>query len=507
MLRGRVVAGIVLVVAVALGGCSSDDKPEADSAAAAKASTATTTARPAGPVADLSTEITGGNGVFLPSGKSSVDVPAPPPPPGYVVHEYMAAGTATSYRATGALSRDGRWTFAPVESAKYKTRVVVRRPENLDDFSGTVIVEWLNVSGGVDSAADYDTTYEEIAREGHIFVGVSAQLIGVMGGPVLVEVPEPGGTHLAGQGLRKVDPARYGSLDHPGDGYAFDIFTQVTRAIRAGGEPLGGARPQRLIAAGESQSAGALVTYYNGVAPLTHAFDGYLVHSRGAGPMPLAEPGQPVAFTDSLGSEPAIFRTDQKTPVIDTQTESDTGLLNSLAARQPDSDSFRLWEMAGTAHADARLLGATVAEFDCGLPVNNGPMHLIVKGALHALDAWLRTGTPPRSAPRFEITSGAKPEVKRDADGFVLGGIRTPLVDVPVDVLSGVVGPDASTICILSGSTKPLTDAQLAQRYPSRAKYLEMYEAGADRAIKAGHVAAGDRKALLDDAQPDRIAG
>ena len=91
--------------------------------------------------------------------------------------------------------------------------------------------------------------------------------------------------------------------------------------------------------------------------------------------------------------------------------------------------------------------------------------------------------------------------------GFVLGGIRTPLVDVPVDVLSGVVGPDASTICILSGSTKPLTAAQLAQRYPSRAKYVEMYEADADRAIKAGHVAAGDRKALLDDAQPDRIAG
>ena len=50
-----------------------------------------------------------------------------------------------------------------------------------------------------------------------------------MGGPVLVEVPEPGGTHLAGQGLRKVDPACYGSLDHPGDGYAFDIFTQVAR--------------------------------------------------------------------------------------------------------------------------------------------------------------------------------------------------------------------------------------------------------------------------------------
>src|SRR5215204_4998938 len=78
MLRGRVVVGIVVVVAVALGGCSSDDKPEADSVAAKKASTTTTTARPTGAAADLSEEITGGNGVFLPSGTSSVAVPAPP---------------------------------------------------------------------------------------------------------------------------------------------------------------------------------------------------------------------------------------------------------------------------------------------------------------------------------------------------------------------------------------------------------------------------------------------
>ena len=106
------------------------------------------------------------------------------------------------------------------------------------------------------------------------------------------------GTDAAGKGLKAIDPARYGSLEHPGDGFSFDIFTQVARAVRAG-RGLGGLQPQRLIAAGESQSAFALVTYYNGVQPLTHAFDGFFVHSRGAVGLPLVGPGK---YADIAGA-------------------------------------------------------------------------------------------------------------------------------------------------------------------------------------------------------------
>jgi hypothetical protein len=97
--------------------------------------------------------------------------------------------------------------------------------------------------------------------------------------------------------------------------------------------------------------------------------------------------------------------------------------------------------------------------------------------------------------------------VQRDADGIVLGGIRTPPVDVPVDVLSGVVAPGASTICVLSGSTKPLTPERLAQLYPSSADYTQRYNADADQASAAGYVLAPDRDALLAYAQPERVAG
>src|SRR5207247_953147 len=132
----------------------------------------------------------------------------------------------------------------------------------------------------------------------------------------------------------------------------------------------------------------ALVTYYNGVQPLTHAFDGFFVHSRGAVGLPLVTGTKPADISSAINGTAAIFRTDQAAPIMDIQTETDVAsILNSYAARQPDNDHFRLWEVAGTAHADKHLIGAGVGAMDCGLPINNGPMHVVAKAALHALSS------------------------------------------------------------------------------------------------------------------------
>jgi hypothetical protein len=456
--------------------------------------------RPAGPAAHLS-RLTGGNGVFL-GEPITVNLKRF----GYVQKEYMASGTAASYGLTGQLSFDGRWSALADGHAPYRTRVLVRYPSDPARFSGTVVVEWLNVSGGVDADPDWASLAEEIVRKGDAWVGVSAQKIGVMGGPVLVKVPGPG-SQIVGKGLRGIDPKRYGSLDLPGDGVSYDIFTQVARAIRAGAGT-SGLQPQRLIAAGESQSAFALVTYYDGVQPLTHEFDGFFVHSRGASGLPLVGPGQDAGIANSLSGKPVIFRTDQDAAVIDVQAESDvTGVLNSYAARQPDNRRFRLWEVAGTAHADAHLLGANARYIDCGVPINNGPMHLVAKAALGALTTWIKTGKAPVHAPRLEVAPSPTPRVVRDPDGVALGGIRTPPVDVPVATLSGVQGTNPSVICLLLGSTKPFTAARLTQLYPSRAAYLKRYSTDADATIKAGFVLPDDRGALLAFADPSAVAG
>jgi hypothetical protein len=459
--------------------CSSD--PE-------DATAPTTAAVPSSAV----TELTGGNGPFIGSATAASL------PDGYVEEELALAGTATSYRPEGELTGDGRWTLVELDEADFRTRVLVRRPADAADFSGTVVVEWLNVSGGIDASPAYAYLAEEILRRGHAWVGVSAQHIGVEGGPVLV--PTARGEGIAGRGLRALDPARYDDLRHPGDAFAYDIFTQVANAVRAG-DVLGDLAPEQLLAVGESQSAFALTTYANGVQPLSGAFDGFLIHSRAAAALPLE--GVDVAIADALGGTPTTIRTDLDVPVLTLQTETDVvTFLRSADARQPDADRLRLWEVAGSAHADAFLLGDPAA-LGCTSPVNAGPTRFVARAALFHLDRWAAGGAPPPEADRLELDAAG--QLVRDEDGNVVGGVRTPHVDVPVDTLSGEPPAGASIVCMLAGSTVPLPAERLAARYGSAVAYLAEFEAALDRTIDAGFLLVEDRAAVVDDAAPERF--
>jgi hypothetical protein len=81
---------------------------------------------------------------------------------------------------------------------------VLRRPKDLAAFSGTLVVEWLNVSSGMDGCPDWTFTAEEILRRGHAWAGVSAQLAGIEGGISSVQME---GVDLPG--LKGSDPQRY----------------------------------------------------------------------------------------------------------------------------------------------------------------------------------------------------------------------------------------------------------------------------------------------------------
>ena len=143
---------VVAATIVVLAGCSAGDGPEEGAEAAGDRTTTSAPAsvpdRPEGPAADLSEELTAGGQPFL-ADLSTTDLDAM----GYVQHEYVAAGTATSYRANGELPADGTFDLVEGESADYRTRIVVRRPAEASDSNGTVVLEWLNVSGGLDFQA------------------------------------------------------------------------------------------------------------------------------------------------------------------------------------------------------------------------------------------------------------------------------------------------------------------------------------------------------------------
>lgn len=434
---------------------------------------------------------------------------------GYTSEEFFVRGTAASYKLLGAASADGRWKAAPDTFAAYATRLVALRPSDPAKFNGAVVVEWLNVSGGADGAADWLMAHRELVRSGYAWIGVSAQKVGVEGGPSLAGVD---------QSLRKVDPARYGELHHPGDAFAFDIFTQAGRLARNNGpeKVLGPLAPQRLIAAGESQSATFLTTYVNAVAPLAKVFDGDLIHSRfgSAAPIDGASVIQPAA-----GSMPehVRFRTDLSAPILTVLAESDVigmRLPGYWSARQPDTDRLRTWEIAGVAHADTYVLqvGAIDAPstpleqiaaayrpsdrffgVQLAKPVNSAPQHhYVVESAIVALDRWIRTGHAPPFAPPLELATTQPPALAPDANGLALGGVRTPWVDVPTARLSGVGNSGAGVVGALFGVTEPFDQARLDHLYPGgKREYLRLFEVALDRSIKAGFLLSADRQEIL----------
>jgi hypothetical protein len=439
---------------------------------------------------------------------------------GYERSEFFVSGTATAYRLPGAATPDGRWNASAATTAAFKSRMVVVRPSDPAKFNGTVLVEWLNVTAGQDTPADWMLAHREMLRKGYAYVAVSAQKVGVEGGAT------PMGT-TAAVPLKKSNPGRYGTLSHPGDAFSFDIYSQagaLLKSANAGGL-LGPLKPKRVLSIGESQSAAFLTTYVNAVDRLAKVYDGFLVHSRFGSSAPLEGTG--MGGTAAKVPDHVSFRSDLRVPVLTVITETDllgARISGYHASRRPDDARLRVWEVAGTAHADnymfsgalvdsGSLSAAELARFfkptlnspmgKISKPFNPGmPHHYVVQAALAALDGWVRTGRPPASTPLLKLATGGKPGVAPslalDANGLAQGGVRTPWVDVPTIRLSGA-GDPSSFIGMLAGSGEPFDQATLAKLYVGgKAEYLRRFLAALDETIRAGHILPQDRWEILN---------
>src|SRR5439155_14485070 len=297
-----------------------------------------------------------------------------------------------------------------------------------------------------------------------------------------------------------------------------DTYSQagaVVRAAKANGV-LGGLVPKRVLSIGESQSAVYLTTYVNAVDPLAKIYDGYLIHSRFGAAVPLE------ATSLQSARSPARLRTDLRVPVLTVVTETDVAdnpLLGFHLARQPDNARLRVWEVPGTAHADnytffigmmevpstplekiaagykptADVFGGKLTK-----PMNFAPQHhYVVEAALVSLDRWVRTGKAPPSAAPMQMT-GSPPQYVRDANGNVLGGVRTPWVDVPTARLVGG-GNSGSQLAFLVGAGEPYDQATLDRLYPGgKADYLKRFQAALDSTIRSGFILPADRKEILE---------
>jgi Alpha/beta hydrolase domain len=456
----------------------------------------------------VSGPVTGGNGLIVPPNLNGFDLAQV----GYQQSEFFLTGTANAYTPSpGPLTTDGQWTVAPnATTASYTTRAVVYRPIDPTKFNGTVIVEWLNVSGQVDANPDWTQTHNELIRDGFVWVGVSAQAVGL-------------------NATKAADPVRYASLSHPGDSYSYDIFSQAGQAIRDNAtQILGGLTPNKLIAAGESQSAGRMVTYIDAVHPLVHVYDGFLVHSRGAAGAPLSQS----PLTAVPAPNPTLIRTDLDVPVFVFQTESDVA--GAFTARQADTNLFRQWEAAGTSHFDTYglLIGpsdtgngqgavANLAAMQnpthvpgpgglCTLAINTGGAHWLLNSAVYWLNQWVTNGTPPPIGQPLQTVTTSPFVYAKDANGNTLGGVRTPHVDAPIAVLGGIGntagnGAAISQFCRLFGSTVPFSPEQLAALYKNHGQFVSAWSNDIQNLVSTGFLLAPDGVELQNAAGSSSI--
>src|ERR1700722_19893358 len=81
---------------------------------------------------------------------------------GYLVEEFLLEGEASAYRSVDDRpSPDGQWGAIQFPQAHYRTRILVVRPVDPARFNGTVLLNWQNVSGGVEPPAPSSgETYE-----------------------------------------------------------------------------------------------------------------------------------------------------------------------------------------------------------------------------------------------------------------------------------------------------------------------------------------------------------
>jgi hypothetical protein len=416
---------------------------------------------------------------------------------GYVEEEWFLAGEATTYRHADGTGRswDGRWSAQPDGRVPFRTRVLVRRPADPARASGTVVLMWNNVSHGFDLFAGESP---EIYDGGFVFAGVSAQRKGVHG--------YEGG---APSGLVAWDPERYGSLSVPTDDAAYDIYTQAARALgpdrdRDPVDPLGGIDVRHVVALGASQSAVWLATYLNAVQPLTDALDGFLLdiyfgngsalHAEPSAGPGLARPQDIAAAVLRMPPGSHLLRDDLGVPVFVLNSETEATSYHPV--RQPDTDTFRFWEVAGLAHSSRtrgserlpsnwpRDLGTDDSPMGTPADANVLQLEPVRSAALRHLQRWIVDGTPPPVQPRieFDVVDGA-PLIRRDDLGIAVGGVRVPDVAVPTARHSGLA---ADGSLALPGSTTPFDADTLRALYPDEGAYARRRADAVTAAVGAG---------------------
>lgn len=424
---------------------------------------------------------------------------------GYLEEEYLLGGVATVWRHDDKGERVASQADVP-----FRTRVLVRRPADPSSASGLVQAEPLHPD--LDSALVWNAIHPWLMRGGHSWLGVTVY------------------PHMAEQLRETIDPGRYSEIDIPSPGLEFDILGTAVAALLRGEL---GPEPDRVILSGMSATGSfCRVVLQDGFAaewarpdgrPL---LDGVVIgiSSGGAGAAgyPPLSPGDAEIAADSPR------RTVTPGGVIAFEVLSETEAETHEHVTRDDSDAeddrYRLYEVAGTAHIEARpsvltnqqqheRRGGGRPAFDTAEPRGDGRFDLYLRGAFEAMRRWLDEGVVPPRTDRFAHLAGTE-SLERDTDGNVLGGIRTPWIRVPTAAYAPHSTASAECepppewmpfsrpdmLARLVGSRAPFALAELRRRYGTRAAYLDRFADAVREEVELGLLLPEDAAELLREA-------
>ncbi|MDR3671222.1 MAG: alpha/beta hydrolase domain-containing protein [Holophaga sp.] len=392
---------------------------------------------------------------------------------GYVEQEFFIDGTGNTYDTPAQSGGVGNTMTTAGSTANvlttgnpYRTRIVVYRPTDSAKFNGTAIVEWQNVTNGYDTPVQWFQQKDFVLRNGYAWVEVSAQ---------------SGSITNSKTGLQVWSPTRYSTLDVTNGGkisadlLSYDIFGQAAKAVRSVPAVLGGLQVKKLIAIGNSQSAGRVGIYLNGVQSLHQIFDGAILVVGGP-----------------------KLRTDLGIPIIKALSESEmTSITNETPVLQDDTDNLVTWQISGTSHSEIygaavrgtmllRDLNLTIGEVG-GVPTRSRiPYRYVHNNAISKIENYIDKGTALPRAPSMIIVDPSVPSVAKDSDGNVLSGLRLPDINVPIARDNGNTALTGITPYI--GEHVPFTMARLGQLYTNHDDYVQKFTEAANTAVASGYM-------------------
>jgi len=214
--------------------------------------------------------------------------------------------------------------------------------------------------------------------------------------------------------------------------------------------------------------------------------------------------------TPRLQGDDRLVRTDLPVPVVHAISETDIELLFGIVGRQPDTPTFRYYEVAGaghlTVHEGVEILPAGVLGPDplfledlCLNPLNttaDGPvfMSYVFNALWEGLEQQVRRGRGLPSGVQMEVDSGGV--VMRDGFGNGLGGVRLPALEVPIasytpgNIADPSLPPFLQSLgnlaCFLGSSVAPFDAATLDELYPTHGRYVSQTAGSANDLQRQG---------------------